>query len=196
MNLLFLAPIIGIVVLILADQIARRVAYAKMNRLYNGGRFEELLDFLEGRYARMFFPAYNRMYAIYNTYEKMGDVEAAERELANLLASKKDAQQRMDILLRAFEFYLKNGRYEKAQRALEKIRGIEKLEPMVEDLAQLYEIIANKSSAYIEDMEKKLEGADPATKHRLYYLLSLQCDNKGDAAAAERYRTLDRELVA
>ena len=63
---------------------------------------------------------------------------------------------------------------------------------MVEDLTQLYEIMANKSSAYIEDMEAQLDDdADPATRHRLYYLLSLQYANKGDKKGAARYTELD-----
>ena len=196
MDPLFLVPIIGIAAIIIADQLARRWAYRKMNRLYASGQFDELLDFLDGRYAKTFFPSYNRMYAIYNAYEKMGDVHAAENELACLMATKKNAQQRMDLLLRAFEFYLKNGRYEKAAKALDKIRGIEKLEPMVDDLTQLYEIVAEKSSAHIASMEAQLDDADPATKHRLLYLLALQYDNKGDRAGAERYRKLDQELKA
>ncbi|WP_146003692.1 hypothetical protein [Enorma phocaeensis] len=68
------------------------------------------------------------------------------------------------------------------------------LQPMVEDLTQLYEIMANKSSAYIEDMEAQLDDADPATKHRLYYLLSLQYANKGDKKGAARYTELDSKL--
>ena len=65
---------------------------------------------------------------------------------------------------------------------------------MVEDLTQLYEIMANKSSAYIEDMEAQLDDAYPATKHRLYYLLSLQYANKGDKKGAARYTELDSKL--
>lgn len=77
---------------------------------------------------------------------------------------------------------------------LERIGTVEKLQPMVEDLAQLYEIMANKSSAYIEDMEAQLDDADPATKHRLYYLLSLQYANRGDKKGAARYTELDSKL--
>lgn len=65
---------------------------------------------------------------------------------------------------------------------------------MVEDLTQLYEIMANKSSAYIEDMEAQLDDADPATKRRLYYLLSLQYANKGDKKGAARYTEFDSKL--
>lgn len=84
-NPLFPVPIIGIAAVIIADQLARRHAYNKMNRLYAAGNFDELLDFLDGRYAKTFFPTYNRLYAIYNAYEKMGDVKAAENELDSKL---------------------------------------------------------------------------------------------------------------
>lgn len=194
MNPLYLAPIIGILVLIVIDQVARRLAYRKMNALYREHRYEDLLRFLTSWYPRWFFPAYNRQYAIFNTYAQMGNIKEADEQLTILFGLKQNDQQRCDLLLRAFQFYLKNGKNSKAANTLEKITAEASLAPAIEELKQLYEIMAQRSSAYIETMEQQLDGADLPTKHRLYYLLQLQYRNKGDKTNAERYRKLDESL--
>lgn len=186
MNPLFLATLLVLLVFVLLDQFARRRAVKQIETLYEQHRSDEMLERLDGWYERMFFPAYNRTYMRYNAFLQKGDDKAAEGELDALLAAKPSDEQRRDLLMRAFEFYLKEGSYQRAKSILDEMG--QKTPEVAAECTKLYEVIANKSTAYIDEMEGQLETSDKATRSRLCYLLSLQYANAGDGKRAEEYR--------
>ena len=60
----------------------------------------------------------------------------------------------------------------------------------LKECERTYAIFAEKSSAYIKQMERELDGAKTADKAKLLYLLSAQYENRGDAKRANE--CLDR----
>lgn len=194
MNPIFLTTLLVLLAFVIADQVMRRRAYKAMESLYARHRTDELLAYLDRRYVRMFFPAYNRTYMRFNAYQQAGDTAAAGTVLDELLGAGGSREQRSDLVVRAFEFYLKNGERERARAMLDEIAADGGRPDVARECEKVYEIVAEGSSSYIEEMEREVEGADGPTKRRLYYLLSLQYDSRGDARRGDRCREALRAL--
>lgn len=190
MNPIYLIPLAIVIILVVVDQVARRRSVAKAAEMFGKGEFEELLDYLETTYVRMFYPRYNRMYMQFKTLDAKGETEAASEVLDLLYAAKPSDEQRSDLLVVSFEFYLRNHMNEQALKTLERTKATPALEPAAAELETLYDVLANKGTGHIDEMEKQLDTADAATRQRLLYLLSKQYENLGNAQEAERYRKL------
>lgn len=185
MNYLYLIPIVLIVAFILADQLIRRRAYAKVEQMYNAKQYDELIAYLDTTYPRIFFPTFNRAHTLFNIYTAKGDKENAEKTLEDMLTMKCSPEQRLDTNLKAFDYHLSNAKYKKAQEDLERMNSIEGGKAMYADCKKLYEIVAEKSTAYMDEMVERLEKATPAEGQRLAYMLALQYKNAGQPERAD-----------
>lgn len=190
MNPLYLTPIALIIVAILADRAVRKRAFEHVQALYNEGRSEELLAYLDGRYARLLFPVFNRRYLQFKAHAQAHDEKCALHALDELLAMRLTNEQRSELLVTAFEYYLGHGKGDKARHVVKLVAEAEGGQQAAAELKKVYEIVAEHSHAYVDEMEAALAGADKETARRLHYLLALQYDSAGDAAAAERHRKL------
>ena len=178
LNPLFLTTLVVLMLFVIVDQILRRRAYKKVQDLYGQHRSDELLAYLEGRYARLFFPAYNRTYMKFNACLQKDDAERVQIALEELLATKSSDEQRSDLVIRAFEFYLKQGNFKDAKTMLDEIGDMPRMNEVADECRKIYEIVAEGSSAYIDEMQAAKQGAAQETIHRLDYLLSLQRTNE------------------
>lgn len=187
--------LIVLVVVIAADKIVRRRVSERINALYSAGNGGDLLDYLDGHLVKYLYPAFNRAYMRINAYELMGDSKGEGQELALLLSEKRlDEKQRHAIVLRGFEFYLKEGKAKKARELLDEIEGWDGF-PSKGMYTVLYKVVAEKSADYISLCEDKLKSAQEADKLQLLYLLSKQYENVGQADKAREYEAQSVELL-
>lgn len=191
-NPLYFIPVVLIIVFVAADQIARRRSFSKATNLFESGQYEELLTYLDGRYARFFYPKYNRAYVQFKTYDAMGDTKRASETINTLFALSPTDAQLPDLLIKAFEFYLRNGDATNAKKMLGRIEKREELAKMAPELKKLYLVLAEGNTSFIDEMTEQLKDADEPTKQRLLYLLSKQYETLGDEENASKYR----EMVA
>ena len=190
MKPIYLLPIVLFLAFVIIDRLVRKHAFKHVDDLFAQGRYEDVLEYLDGKYASKFFPVYNSRYARFNAYSMMGKTKEAYDELQIIFSMDNISDKQLDDLLpTAFQFYLKNGYYEKAKSTLDRIARTEDLLNLVPALTRIYEIVAEKSTAYIEEMESQVQNAaDEATEHSLNYLIALQYENAGDKKQAEKYR--------
>lgn len=192
LNPLYFIPIVLIIVFVSADQIARRRSFTKAAKLFESGQYEELISYLDGKYARFFYPKYNRAYMQFRTYDAMGDVKHASETIDLLFALNPADNQLPDLLIKAFEFYLRNGDKTNAKKMLDRIETKDEFAKMAPELKKLYLVLAEGNASYIDEMKAQLNTADDPTKQRLLYLLSKQYETLGDEENAAKYR----EMVA
>jgi len=114
----------------------------------------------------------------FNACLQKDDAERAQIALEELLATKSSDEQRSDLVIRAFEFYLKQGNFKDANAMLDEIGDMPRMNEVADECRKIYEIVAEGSSAYIDEMQAAKQGAAQETIHRLDYLLSLQRTNK------------------
>ena len=191
--------LIGIIVVALCvislvyTEVQKRLIFSRYEKLFEQGDFEGCLRVLDGPVARVVYPRYNQLYMRLNAQMCLSDNEAARATIDEMLALGSSNKQRLVLLLRAFNFFVEQEDYDRAGELLGELR--EKASP--EQLAgceRTYAIFAEKSSAYIDQMEAELKDATGPERTTLLYLLSVQYENKGDAQRANAYREQVRDV--
>ena len=191
--------LIGIIVVALCvislvyTEVQKRLIFSRYEKLFEKGDFEGCLRVLDGPVARVVYPRYNQLYMRLNAQMCLSDAEAARATIDEMLALGSSDKQRLVLLLRAFNFFVEQEDYDRAGELLGELR--EKASP--EQLAgceRTYAIFAEKSSAYIDQMEAELKDATGPERTTLLYLLSVQYENKGDAQRANAYLEQVRDV--
>lgn len=184
--------LIGIIVVALCvislvyTEVQKRLIFSRYEMLFEKGDFESCLRVLDGPVAKIVYPRYNQLYMRLNAQMCLADTDASRRTIDEMLELNSSDKQRLVLLLRAFNFFVEQEDYERAGELLEELR--EKASP--EQLAgceRTYAIFAEKSSAYVDQMEAELKDATGAERTTLLYLLSVQYENKGDVKRANEY---------
>lgn len=184
--------LIGIIVVALCvislvyTEVQKRLIFSRYEKLFEKGDFEGCLRVLDGPVAKIVYPRYNQLYMRLNAQMCLADADASRRTIDEMLELSSSDKQRLVLLLRAFNFFVEQEDYERAGELLEELR--EKASP--EQLAgceRTYAIFAEKSAAYVDQMEAKLKDASGPERTTLLYLLSVQYENKGDVKRANEY---------
>lgn len=191
--------LIGIIVVALCvislvyTEVQKRLIFSRYEKLFEKGDFEGCLRVLEGPVAKIVYPRYNQLYMRLNAQMCLADTDASRRTIDEMLELNSSDKQRLVLLLRAFNFFVEQEDYERAGELLEELR--EKASP--EQLAgceRTYAIFAEKSAAYVDQMEAELKDATGAERTTLLYLLSVQYENKGDVKRANEYLEQVRDV--
>lgn len=184
--------LIGIIVVALCvislvyTEVQKRLIFSRYEKLFEKGDFEGCLRVLDGPVAKIVYPRYNQLYMRLNAQMCLADADASRRTIDEMLELSSSDKQRLVLLLRAFNFFVEQEDYERAGELLEELR--EKASP--EQLAgceHTYAIFAEKSAAYVDQMEAELKDATGPERTTLLYLLSVQYENKGDVKRANEY---------
>lgn len=184
--------LIGIIVVALCvislvyTEVQKRLIFSRYEKLFEKGDFEGCLRVLDGPVAKIVYPRYNQLYMRLNAQMCLADADASRRTIEEMLELRSSDKQRLVLLLRAFNFFVEQEDYERAGELLEELR--EKASP--EQLAgceRTYAIFAEKSAAYVDQMEAELKDATGPERTTLLYLLSVQYENKGDVKRANEY---------
>lgn len=173
-------------VLILSDLIMRKVVSNRITRYFSMGKYEELLSYLDTFTAKNFLHPFNRDYVRMNAYLALGQDEKAIEIVDKLLQAKLDKRQKPAVVDSAFTLYLDAGRYKDAKKMLAIIEK-EGQKDYAESCREMYEIIANKSSRYLNEMLEELPSASGEAKAQLLSLIALQYRNRGQQTKARIY---------
>lgn len=191
--------LIGIIVVALCvislvyTEVQKRLIFSRYEKLFEKGDFEGCLRVLDGPVVKIVYPRYNQLYMRLNAQMCLADADASRRTIDEMLELSSSDKQRLVLLLRAFNFFVEQEDYERAGELLEELR--EKASP--EQLAgceRTYAIFAEKSAAYVGEMEAELKDATGPERTTLLYLLSVQYENKGDAKRANEYLEQVRDV--
>ena len=184
--------LIGIIVVALCvislvyTEVQKRLIFSRYEKLFEKGDFVGCLRVLDGPVVKIVYPRYNQLYMRLNAQMCLADADASRRTIDEMLELSSSDKQRLVLLLRAFNFFVEQEDYERAGELLEELR--EKASP--EQLAgceRTYAIFAEKSAAYVDQMEAELKDATGPERTTLLYLLSVQYENKGDVKRANEY---------
>ena len=174
------------VISLVYTEVQKRLVFSRYERLFERGDFEGCLRRGDGPLVRLIYPRYNLLYMRLNAQMCLQDDEESRRIIDEMLGLSTNDEQRLVLLLRAFNFFVEQQDYARAKELLGELRQKAAPEQLAE-CERTYAIFAEKSSAYIKEMEAELREAGPADRTKLLYLLSVQYENKGDARRANEY---------
>lgn len=191
--------LIGIIVVALCvislvyTEVQKRLIFSRYEKLFEKGDFEGCLRVLEGPVAKIVYPRYNQLYMRLNAQMCLADTDASRRTIDEMLELNSSDKQRLVLLLRAFNFFVEQEDYERAGELLGELREKASSEQLA-GCERTYAIFAEKSSAYVDQMEAELKDATGAERTTLLYLLSVQYENKGDVKRANEYLEQVRDV--
>ena len=174
------------VISLVYTEVQKRLVFSRYERLFERGDFEGCLRLLDGPLVRLIYPRYNLLYMRLNAQMCLQDDDESRRIIEEMLGLHASDEQRLVLLLRAFNFFVEQQDYVRAKELLGELRQKAAPEQLAE-CERTYAIFAEKSSAYIKEMEAELREAGSADRTKLLYLLSVQYENKGDARRANEY---------
>lgn len=189
---------VGIVIVVVCvaslvyTEVQKRLIFSKYRALFERQDFAGCVKLLDRPLSKLLFPRYNQLYMRLNAQMCLDNPQECRRIVDEMLGLRTSDEQRVVLLLRAFNLFVEQEDYDRAGGLLQEIREKAPAEASAE-CEQTYDIYAKGSYQYIDEMERALEGADPAQQARLCYLLSLQYESKGDERRAAEYLSRVRD---
>lgn len=182
--------------LLVLTEVMKRVYTQQLASLLERGDARAYLALLDRPLVKLVFPAWNRRFMQLNGYLALDAYGEADAVIGRMLGMRQSAKQRRELVGKAFNYYLERGNAAASTELLAEIEGWDDVDAVTE-ARMMHDIYIKKGWGYIDEMERRLEGLHGVDRGFLELLLALQYENKGDAAASERYlRRSERHLCA
>lgn len=185
----FVAVLISFMLQLLRNSRQKQFMYLLQN-----GKFDELYKKIDSFYTKLIFPEYNRDYVRLNALIMQDRKNDIDLTFEKLILMAKDKKAKIDILNKAFEYYV----YEEDKRHCEKI--MEEIKKFEDDqwikLSKMkYDILILKKSNHIEELEKDFDDQPVVQKINNAYLLSEQYRNLGNEEKFKYYLDISKSLI-
>lgn len=192
--ILFGIIVFVVVVVSFILQFLRNLKQKEFLYLLQNNEFDTLYKKIDSFYTKTIFPEYNREYVRLNALIMQDRKEEINAAFDKLIPMAKDKKAWVDILSKAFEYYVYA---EDKERCDDILKEIEKLndEKILKASNLMYDVMILKKSNHIEEMENKFDKLTVSQKVINAYLLSQQYRNKGDKEKAEYYENISKSLV-
>lgn len=193
--LVFIGIVVFVAVLIsFMLQLLRNSRQKQFMYLLQNGKFDELYKKIDSFYTKLIFPEYNRDYVRLNALIMQDRKNDIDLTFEKLILMAKDKKAKIDILNKAFEYYV----YEEDKRHCEKI--MEEIKKFEDDqwikLSKMkYDILILKKSNHIEELEKDFDVQPVVQKINNAYLLSEQYRNLGNEEKFKYYLDISKSLI-
>ena len=172
----------------IVEQVMRSTRLNKFALLLRDGRCDEALDLLDKPSSKWLYPPFNREYMKLNAYLVKGDVEGTSRQFDVLLTMRSSKNQRSEVVVKAYRFYMEHERYKDAKPLLEEIEKTAE-KPVAEESRLMWEIFAENDTSHIGEMESQYAKAKGARERmRLALLIATQYENAKRGPEVEKWR--------
>lgn len=177
------------VVMIGGSQLYKRHLLKKFMSTLKNRDFDAFFKIADSLPSKYFFPYFNRLYMKMNAYMLMPDQKKIEETFEELLSLRLNKKQNLDISVKAFYYYVDEGKKGKCKELLDRVISLED-EGAIQECQLMYDIFLCKKSNYIDTMEEQLKQAEGWNRGMLCYMLAVQYQNKGDQAKEQEYLDL------
>lgn len=175
-------------------QFLRNLKQKSFIYLLQNNEFDKLYKDLDSFYTRSIFPVYNREYIRLNALIMQDRKKEIDDSFDKLIPMAKDKKAKMDILNKAFEYYVYAEDKKHCDKIMEEIKKLND-EKMIEASNLMYDIMILKKANHIDEMEKDFDKLPVVQKVTKAYLLSVQYHNKGNDEKAKYYEDISKSLV-
>lgn len=184
-KVLWIAVVVIAIAISLFFSIKKRTVYKQLQRCMAEERWGDFERLLDGKLTSMLYPRYNRDYLRLNSYLLREDYAEANKLFDGLLQLKLPNMQRVDLVIKAFNYFVGRENRTRSKELLDEIMTYqgERVEPIKAECQLMYDTMILKRSDSIDALTKQIGEVDGAKRGRLEYLLALQYRNKGDMDA-------------
>ena len=172
----------------IVEQLMRSTRLNKFALLLRDVRCDEALELLDKPSSKWLYPPFNREYMKLNAYLVKDDAEGASRQFDVLLTMRSSKNQRSEVVVKAYRFYMEHERYKDAKPLLDEIEKTAE-KGVAEESRLMWEIFAENDSSHIAEMEQQFEEAKrPQQRMRLALLIATQYEHAHEKSKVAEWR--------
>ena len=193
--LVFIGIVVFVAVLIsFVLQLLRNSRQKQFMYLLQNGKFDELYKKIDSFYTKLIFPEYNRDYVRLNALIMQDRKKDIDLTFEKLILMAKDKKAKIDILNKAFEYYVYEEDKTHCENIMEEIKKFED-DQWIKLSKMKYDILILKKSNHIEELEKDFDDQPVVQKINNAYLLSEQYRNLGNEEKFKYYLDISKSLI-
>lgn len=169
--------------------VKKRTTYKKLRNYLAREQYDEFFKLIDAPLTNALYPDYNINYFKLNAYLLKEDYEKANETLELLLRYPLKHQQRVDLVRKAFNIYVGEGKRQQAKEMLDEILNWEgdEYKPHKRDAMLSYDIMILKKSNHIGELEALLDKTSGPQRGRLEYFIAVQYENAKNIEKRDEY---------
>lgn len=169
--------------------VKKRTTYKKLRNYLAREQYDEFFKLIDAPLTNALYPDYNINYFKLNAYLLKEDYEKANETLELLLRYPLKHQQRVDLVRKAFNIYVGEGKRQQAKEMLDEILNWEgdEYKPYKRDAMLSYDIMILKKSNHIGELEALLDKTSAPQRGRLEYFIAVQYENAKNIEKRDEY---------
>lgn len=169
--------------------VKKRTTYKKLRNYLAREQYDEFFKLIDAPLTNALYPDYNINYFKLNAYLLKEDYEKANETLELLLRYPLKHQQRVDLVRKAFNIYVGEGKRQQAKEMLDEILNWEgdEYKPYKRDAMLSYDIMILKKSNHIGELEALLDKTSGPQRGRLEYFIAVQYENAKNIEKRDEY---------
>ena len=147
--------------------VKKRTTFKRLQHLMAAKQWDEFDRLLDGKLTSMLYPRYNRDYLRLNSYLLREDHKRADEMFDLLLGLNLPKMQRVDLVIKAFNYYVGQEDRKKAKELLHEIKGFEggQAEAVAHECQLMYDTMILKRHNDIPELELSLIHISEPTRH-------------------------------
>lgn len=167
-------------------EVQKRAIFAKIEHFFSEQDYASCLQLLDKALTQMVYPRYNQLFMRLNCQLGLENAGEATRIIDEMMGLKMNREQQLALYGKAFAFFVENEDKERAKNVLDRIEAVGD-EGLAKASRETFEIFVNHSDEFLDQMLAQLDQVEDGERLRLYQLIAVQYENRGDSASADKY---------
>lgn len=167
-------------------EVQKRAIFAKIEHYFSEQDYASCLQLLDKTITQVAYPRYNQLFMRLNCQLGLDNAGEATRIIDEMMGLKMNREQQLALYGKAFAFFVENDDKERAENVLERIEAVGD-EGLAKVSRETFEIFVNHSDEFLDQMLEQVDQVGDGERMRLYQLIAVQYENRGDVALADEY---------
>lgn len=167
-------------------EVQKRAIFAKIEHFFSEQDYASCLQLLDKTLTQMVYPRYNQLFMRLNCQLGLENAGEATRIIDEMMGLKMNREQQLALYGKAFAFFVENEDKGRAKNVLDRIEAVGD-EGLAKASRETFEIFVNHSDEFLDQMLAQLDQVEDGERLRLYQLIAVQYENRGDSASADKY---------
>lgn len=167
-------------------EVQKRAIFAKIEHYFSEQDYASCLQLLDKTLTQVAYPRYNQLFMRLNCQLGLDNAGEATRIIDEMMGLKMSREQQLALYGKAFAFFVENDDKERAENVLERIEAVGD-EGLAKVSRETFEIFVNHSDEFLDQMLEQVDQVGDGERMRLYQLIAVQYENRGDVALADEY---------
>ena len=163
-------------------------------QLLKEGKDKKLENELDSFSTKILIRPFNREFLRLNLYLFQQDDYTITKQFNHILTLRMNSQQKKEVLIRGFEYFLNNKNQKMSLKFLTDIKNM-KDKSLIEHSQMMYDILLLKKTNYIEELIDKIKNENKMVKGLYALLISKQYGYLEDYENEKKYLDISKQCI-